>query len=329
MANQSEVLRLLMQTAPEYCSGDWLATQLGISRTAIWKLIQNLQQQGYSIESRHAKGYRYVANNQLSAPVIEAGLKTAPPFELIVLPTVDSTNAYLRRLVTQRTLSKPVVVIADTQTAGYGRSGRQFYSPRQTGLYLSIALPVDPNQPLDAGLLTTGTAVAVAKALRRLFAVDIQLKWVNDVLVNQRKVVGILSEGVTNLETRHVSTVIVGIGINLSTTAFPPELTHKAGALLTSPSTITRNRVASELLETFFAGYPMYQTGAFLPEYRRLSMVIGQQVALKSGQQTFTGKVLDIDAHGALVVALANGEQRHFSSGEIIKVNLLTGDYHG
>lgn len=329
MANQVAVLRLLIQAAPAYCSGDWLAQRLAISRTAIWKLVQGLQAAGHTIESRHGRGYRYVANNQLSAPVIEYALTALPPFDLTVLPTVDSTNAYLRRLVTQTPLALPKIVVADTQTAGYGRSGRAFYSPAQTGIYMSIGLPLSDQKALDAGLLTTSTAVVVAQTLQQLFAVDVSLKWVNDVLVNHHKVVGILSEGITSLETGQISAVIIGIGINLTTTAFPALLAHKAGAVIANPNGVTRNQVICELLRRFFNSYGTYRSGTFMDAYRKLSMVIDQQVELKSGTQKYRGVVTDIDAHGALVVKLETGQSRHFSSGEITKVNLLSGGYHG
>ncbi|RRK11397.1 biotin--[acetyl-CoA-carboxylase] ligase [Lactiplantibacillus garii] len=329
MANQTEVLRLLMANAPEYCSGDRLADELNISRTAIWKMVQGLQTAGYSIESRHGRGYRYVENNQLSVAGIQNGLDITPAVQLIVLPSVDSTNAYLKRMATRTPLTEPVVVVADSQTAGYGRSGRTFYSPGETGIYLSIGLPVTTDQPLDAGLLTTSTAVVVAQTLRQLFDVPVELKWVNDVLVNHHKVVGIMSEGITNLETGQISTVVVGIGINLTTAAFPSPLQSKAGAVLAHPTKVTRNQVIRQLLRTFFERYPSYRSGDFMPLYRQLSMVINQRVSLKSGARTYDGVVLDIAQTGALVVQLTDGRVQEFSSGEITKVNLLTGQYHG
>jgi len=328
MATQTEVLTQLMQTAPAYCSGDELAQLFGISRTAIWKTIQSLQGAGYTIESRHGRGYRYVPNNQLSATVIQAALPAAIAPQLVVLPTVDSTNAYLKRLVSQTPLSQPTVVVSDTQTAGYGRSGRAFYSPEATGIYLSIGLPMSPKQSFDPGLLTTGTAVAVAKTLTELFEVQVELKWVNDVLVNHHKVVGILSEAVADLEAGQLSTVIVGIGINLMTTDFPKALATKAGAV-TAKTDVTRNEVISTLLTEFFTSYQTYTTGDFMADYRRLSMVINQQVELKSGLKTVTGIVKDIDSTGALVVQLPSGQIQRLNSGEITKVNLLTGAYHG
>jgi len=328
MATQSEVLQQLIKVAPEYRSGDVLAQQFGISRTAIWKTVQGLQAAGYTIESRHGRGYRYVANNRLSASVIQSGLPVEMIPQLIVLPTVDSTNAYLKRLTSQAPLTYPTVVVADTQTAGYGRSGRNFYSPESTGIYLSIGLPVQPQQPFDPGLLTTSTAVAVAKTLAALFAVQVELKWVNDVLVNHHKVVGILSEAMADLESGQISTVIVGIGINLTTTDFPGKLAAKAGAVV-GQTTVTRNQVISRLLTEFLTGYRTYTTGDFMADYRRLSMVINQQVELKSGTKNLTGTVKDIDSTGALVVQLPSGRVQRVSSGEITKVNLLTGDYHG
>jgi len=328
MATQTEVLKQLIQTAPEYCSGDQLAQQFGISRTAIWKTIQGLQTAGYTIESRHGRGYRYVANNQLSALVIQNDLPDDIMTQLVLLPTVDSTNAYLKRLVSRTKLTQPTVVIAETQTAGYGRSGRDFYSPESTGIYLSIGLPMLGQQTFDPGLLTTSTAVAVAKTLTALFDVKVELKWVNDVLVNHHKAVGILSEAVADLEGGQISTVIVGIGINLTTQNFPGALSSKAGAI-TAQTDVTRNQVIVELLTEFFNNYQTYTTGDFMSDYRRLSMVINQQVELKSGAEIIKGVVKDIDSTGALVVQLPSGCVQRVSSGEITKVNLLTGDYHG
>lgn len=328
MVTQNEVLKLLIQTAPNYCSGDQLAQQFGVSRTAIWKAIQSLEGAGYTIESRHGQGYRYIANNQLSAIAIRAGLPTHLTPQLIVLPTVDSTNAYLKRLASQGPLAQPTVVIADTQTAGYGRSGREFYSPENTGIYLSIGLPITAQQGFDPGLLTTSTAVVVAQTLTDLFDVQVELKWVNDVLVNHHKVVGILSEAVADLEAGQISTVIVGIGINLTTNDFPTAIQAKAGAVL-SQTAVTRNEVISKLLTAFFTSYCTYTTGNFMPAYRRLSMVINQKVSLQSGTKKLTGIVKDIDSSGALVVQLPSGRVERLSSGEITKVNLLTGAYHG
>jgi len=329
MVNQSAVLRVLMRVAPEYCSQQQLATELNVSSVTITEAIQSLQASGYHVEERHDWGYRYVANNQLSAPVIECGLITAMPFELRVLPTVDSTNAYLKRHIMQTPLTKPLVVVADTQTAGYGRSGRAFYSPEQTGIYLSIGLPITDQQSFDAGLLTTSTAVVVAETLQQLFAVPVALKWVNDVLVNQHKVVGILAEGVTDPESSQLAAVVIGIGINLTTKAFPDDLASKAGAVVTKQVAVTRNQVIQELLRRFFNCYPTYQTGDFMPMYRQLSMVIGQQVALKAGDQSYRGQVVDIDQTGALVVRLVTGQLQRFTSGEITKVNLENGTYRG
>lgn len=330
MSTQTEVLNELLQAAPDYCSGDQLAQALAVSRTAIWKAIQGLQQAGYSIDSRHGRGYRYVANNQLSEPAITAGLTSSVQPTIIVLPTVDSTNAYLKRLISQQPLTQPTVVIADTQTGGYGRFGRTFYSPSETGIYLSIGLPIDATQPFDPGLLTTSTAVAVAKTLEQLFDVPVALKWVNDVLVNHHKAVGILSEATTDLETGQIATVIVGIGINLTTptTAFPSALQVKAGAVTTTTA-VTRNQVISTLLSKFFDSYATYTSGDFMTDYRRLSMVIGQTVDLQSGGQGIHGVVQDISDTGALIVKQATGEIHQYTSGEITKVNLQTGDYHG
>ncbi|MFC6181138.1 biotin--[acetyl-CoA-carboxylase] ligase [Lactiplantibacillus daowaiensis] len=330
MSTQTAVLTLLMQAAPDYCSGDQLAQQLAVSRTAIWKAIQGLQNEGYSIESRHGRGYCYVDNNQLSQPAIMQGITGPTTPTVIVLDQVDSTNAYLKRLATKQPLTMPTVVVANTQTGGYGRFGRAFYSPSETGLYLSIGLPIMAGMPFDPGLLTTSTAVVVAKTLRDLFDVPVELKWVNDVLVNHHKAVGILSEATTDLESGRISTVIVGIGINLTTPAneFPNGLQTKAGAV-TTQTTVTRNQVVSKLLSYFFAGYATYTTGDFMADYRQLSMVIGQQVELKSGDQLIYGTVQDINAAGALVLALPDGTQQSYNSGEITKVNLITGDYHG
>lgn len=319
------VLRYLMMHADGYVSGAELATELDVSRNAIWKAIQQLKEAGYQIESQHRVGYRYIGGNILNAAIIQQGVADA--VDVQVFQSIDSTNKFAKSLAVA-VPQQPVAIIANEQTAGYGRQGRAYYSPADDGLYLSLLLPMSGGQALNSGLLTTGVATVVAKTLAQLYDVHPQIKWVNDVIVNNHKVVGIMTEGIADLESGSLSYVIIGIGLNLTNSEFPSELAQKAGSLKLAQ--VDRNQLATELLKRLLALMTTYQAADFMSQYRELSLVIGQNVVVNRYGVEIRGYVRDIADDGALMLVTAAGEQR-FTSGEITKVNILNadGEYHG
>lgn len=311
-----------MQHTDEDTSGEQLATRYQVSRNAVWKVIKQLQAEGYLIESQHRRGYRYLGTKNLSAEQIAVHLQHS--LQVQVFQTIDSTNKLAKQLATENP-SRPLAIIANQQTAGYGRYGRQYYSPKDTGVYISLLLPM-ANKNVTSGLLTTGAAVAVVKIFESLYHVKLQIKWVNDLIYENRKIAGIMTEGITDFETGSLSYVIVGIGINLSTSNFPIEMQAKAGSL--NLQDLDRNLLVARLIDEMYQVLMGELTPTLLAYYREHSLVIGHEIVLDQRGKLIQGRVVDIDNQGALVVVTTTGIQT-FNGGEITKVKLLDGEYHG
>ncbi|MFT8411072.1 MAG: biotin--[acetyl-CoA-carboxylase] ligase [Schleiferilactobacillus perolens] len=253
----------------------------------------------------------------LSAAVINA----AQDVPVTVFATLPSTNRYAKDFAQHHSVSGAQAFIADTQTAGYGKRGRAFYSPSGSGLYLSLLVPAATVAPLAPGLLTTGAAVALVDALQPFFPETLfHVKWINDIIVQDRKCGGIL------VEQTH-DAVVIGIGLNLFTAAFPESIQDKAGSLGTLP--VDRNAIAAALLTQLMALLPQYHTGHFIPRYAQLSMVLGQLVTLTIGQTQVQGVARMIAPTGQLILSFPDGTSQAFSAGEVTKVDLPTANYGG
>lgn len=235
-----------------------------------------------------------------------------PGWRVYTFRRISSTEDFAKDLVRQQPTNKqPLLVVADEQTNGYGRYGRQFYSPQQTGIYLSIAMPKIDCPP---GLLTISLAVTVVHVLEHYFPTkQLQLKWVNDIYLAQKKVAGLLVEQVAGM-------LICGIGINLSTTDFPLNLREKAGALTTQPI-IQHSAIIKSLINEIQNDLDRYADGEMLDEYRERLMILHQLVTIKVAHRLITGHVRDITSTGALIVETLQGERVTINSGEVVKVN--------
>lgn len=323
MSTKDELLKIFLLNENQWVSGSQLAQKLSISRESIWKGVDALRKQGHRIESQRSLGYRYLGSDHLDSAVIKMQTKGRFAGEIHTARSIDSTQNWAKQYLSSHQPDRPVAFLADQQTAGYGRRGRQFYSPQKTGLYFSLVLPHNPMSALPKiGLLTTGVAVAVGHVLKRTFPDhDFSYKWVNDIYVNGHKVCGILTEATLELESASSAALIVGIGINLSTADFPNEFAQKAGSIAPG-QTVDRNRLAAELLVEIMSIYHEYDSGKFLPEYRDHSLVLNRPVELKIGNRQVVGTAIDIDEQGGLVVELADGTKQSFISGEVTKVNL-------
>jgi len=254
-----------------------------------------------------------MTNKPLSRSEIQARLNT--PINILKFDKIDSTNTFSKEYIATHP-NNTAVVIAEAQTNGYGRFQRDFYSPQSTGIYLSIIIPTDKIIP---GLLTTMTGLTTVKALKRSFPeVNLKLKWINDILLNSKKIGGILAENIPN---DNGSNLIIGIGINLNTIEFPDELKSIAGSI-SNNSTVDRNKIIADILNCFFEQFKTYQTGEFLPEYRRICDTLTRTVRITNGNQETIGQAIDIAADGSLVL-LDNKKLRHIiNSGEVTKVYL-------
>lgn len=220
-----------------------------------------------------------------------------------VLQTVDSTNEYLKSLA-KNGAPAGTAVLAETQTAGRGRLGRPFFSPPGSGLYLSALLRP---ATLDPGRITTLAAVVTAEAIEEICGLEVAIKWVNDLFFEGKKLCGILTEGAGN------GFAILGIGINVSNRAFPPELAPIATSLERACGKVAdRNRLAASILAKLKNADPC--SAAHMAEYRRRSLVLGREVGLPNGERV---RAVGIDDDGALCVVGADGTPRRIATGEV------------
>lgn len=317
MATKDNLLALLTDRAGEYLSGEELAQQLGVSRTAVWKAVNALRKAGFEIDAVQNKGYSLVGSRDVLHEGTVRKYLTQPIGQLLVQPTVTSTNALLRELAADRA-PEGTVVIAGEQTRGRGRLGRSFYSPADTGLYLSLLLRPEGFSPAQAVRMTTMAAVAVCQAIEAVSGRNARIKWVNDIFLDGRKVCGILTEGSFDLETGSLNSIILGVGINVYAPAdgFPRELEQIAGAVLPEPITDGRSRLAAEFLNRFLELYRQ-QDSTYAAEYRRRSLVLGRQVLVITPAEQKTALALDVDEECRLLVQYPDGKTEALSSAEI------------
>ena len=229
---------------------------------------------------------------------------------LILGDCVDSTNLKVKEMALHGA-AEGCTLIAASQSGGRGRLGRTFHSP-EGGLYLSTLLR--PAGDIDPARITCCAAVAAARAIESLCNVPIDIKWVNDLYIHNRKVAGILAEGVLTPEG-DLSAVVLGIGINLYGT-LPAELDGIATTLEQQGATLSREAVAAAFLNEWERVYPAADTAAVMAEYRRRNLVLGRQVTVVQGNSTYPATVTAITDGGHLLVSTPDGE-RELSSGEV------------
>ena len=316
---KEDLLSLLWQNADAYISGEELARRLSVSRTAVWKAIGQLREAGYNIESVSNRGYRLLSESDvLSEEGIRRHLKHQE-LKLQVYKTITSTNTVLKALAAEGAPAG-LALIAGEQTAGRGRMGRSFYSPADSGLYLSLLLR--PNvSAVEATRLTACAAVAVAETIEELSGRPAQIKWVNDIFVDGRKVCGILTEASVDCENGMMHYVIIGLGVNTHVPAgdFPEEIRGIAGAAFDSDSIPElRCRLAAGILDrlaeyTENPGAPRVFEG-----YRSRSLVLGKAInILAPGRDPVPAEVLDLEEDYALLVRLPDGSTQRLNSGEV------------
>ena len=293
----------------ETVEGAKLARELGVSRNAVWKVMNSLRQNGYEIEAVPNRGYRLLSvPDRLSEAEIRRWLAAELAGRTLEIhEQLDSTNNRAKALAAAGA-PHGTAVIADSQTGGRGRLGRSFFSPEHSGVYMTVILR--PNcAPEQAGLLTSLAAVAAARAVEKVSGADVKIKWVNDLYLNDKKICGILTEAGLGLEAGRLEYAVVGIGINVNRMVFPPELKGIATSIGNETGTAPdRNRLIAEILNELDALYGDLETGAFLAESRRRSNVIGRTVTVMEGGRKYPARALDIDSQGRLVIETEAGK---------------------
>ncbi len=319
MTVKQEVIKYMMEHKGEPFSGARIASALGVSRNSVWKAVSALRSEGYEINGTTNRGYTFISeNNVLSKEGIVRFMKQKDRADVRVLQSVDSTNNYVKRLAADGE-KEGVVVVSEEQTAGKGRLGRHFESPKKTGIYMSILLR--PKFSAEKSLaITTIAAVAVARAIEDVTGYDTRIKWVNDIYLRGRKVVGILTEASVNFENAGLEYAVTGIGINVQYPegGFPNEIKHIAGAIFTQEcGDDTRCRIVARVLDYFFEYYDRMPNNSYIEEYRRRSLLTGREIAFTEGEVSRTGLVKGIDDECRLIVQMPDGEVRRFSTGEV------------
>ena len=319
MTTKERLLSLLESQQGSFFSGEELAQELQVSRAAVWKAVNALRQEGFAIDAANNRGYCLSRDaDVLSVQGIRKHL--APEnrdIPITLLPTVPSTNAAARELAEQGAPSGSLV-LSRTQTRGRGRYGRSFFSPADTGLYLSILLRPSHTSPRQTVTLTAAAAVAMCQAIESVCDEAPQIKWVNDIYLQGKKVCGILTEAAFGLETGVPEYVVVGAGLNVYTPegGFPPELESTAGGLLPHRAADVKNRLAAEFVNRFLS-LAQAQPEDFLEDYRSRSLVLGKRVTVLSGDKEQEALALGIDDSCRLVVRYDSGETETLSWGEI------------
>lgn len=316
---KEEILRLL-RSADGYISGQELCNRFGVSRTAVWKAINQLKEAGYEIEAQQNKGYRLMAAPDL---MTEAEIKSLMHTEwvakeVLYFDTIDSTNTKAQELA-EKGYPSGTLVVADKQESGKGRRGRSWVSPSGTGIFMTLMIKPDIN-PNNASMLTLVAALAVAKAITSVTGEEALIKWPNDIVVNGKKVCGILTE--MNAQFDYINHIVVGIGINVHNESFPEEISQMASSLMIEAGgkRFHRAQIIAETMSYFEQYYDTFlktqDLSALVREYDELLVNMNKAVRVLDPKEPFDGKAMGITPKGELIVETWES-RKLVSSGEV------------
>lgn len=316
---KEEILRLL-RSADGYISGQELCNRFGVSRTAVWKAINQLKEAGYEIEAQQNKGYRLMAAPDL---MTEAEIKSLMHTEwvareVLYFDTIDSTNTKAQELA-EKGYPSGTLVVADKQESGKGRRGRSWVSPSGAGIFMTLMIKPDIN-PNNASMLTLVAALAVAKAITSVTGEEALIKWPNDIVVNGKKVCGILTE--MNAQFDYINHIVVGIGINVHNESFPEEISQMASSLMIEAGgkRFHRAQIIAETMSYFEQYYDTFlktqDLSALVREYDELLVNMNKAVRVLDPKEPFDGKAMGITPKGELIVDTWES-RKLVSSGEV------------
>ena len=323
--DKSDILTLLRNSA-DYVSGQQLCDQFGVSRTAVWKVINQLKEEGYQIESVSRTGYHLLASpaDILSQSEIASRLQTKwAGKKLYYVDSTGSTNTDAKRFAEEGD-PHGTTVVADMQTAGKGRRGRKWQSPSGINTYFTILLKPD-FAPDKASMLTLVMALSVAEAIEEVTELKAEIKWPNDIVVNKKKVVGMLTEMSTTPEMDEIQYVVVGVGVNVnmgSIEEFPDEIRETATSLrIESGKQINRAVLVEHILERFEQNYEKFEQtldlSGLLDAYQSHLVNVDAQVRVLDPTGEYTGISHGINTTGELIVEKEDGSIVNVYAGEV------------
>ncbi len=316
---KAEILRLLRESEG-FVSGQFLCEHFGVSRTAVWKAVEQLKKSGYEIEAVRKKGYRLTTINQCYGKAeIESRIETKSfGRQVVFFSEIDSTNQKAKLLGEEK---KPegTLVVADRQTLGKGRRGRHWESPSGQNIYMSLLLyPEVPTA--TAPQLTLVMAMAVATALQESYQLEVGIKWPNDLVVNGKKICGILTE--MSVEAEFINHVVIGVGINVDQEEFPAEIAEKATSLKVETGiSVARSALIAAIMKNFESYYEEFMEqgnlGKLKADYNGLLLNKDKEVRISTPKEDYTATGLGITDTGELLVRLADGSQQEIYAGEV------------
>ncbi|MCU9613688.1 biotin--[acetyl-CoA-carboxylase] ligase [Caldibacillus lycopersici] len=318
---RQNLLDAFRNAAGEFISGEKLANTIGCSRTAVWKHIEELRNEGFEVEAIRKKGYRLAEHpNTLTENEIYLGLQTKYIGKTIhFYESLPSTQQVAKELALNGA-TEGTLVISDEQTLGRGRLARAWHSPKGTGIWTSII--IRPKIPIQqAPQLTLLTAVAAVQAIEEQTDIDVSIKWPNDLLINGKKVCGILTE--LQAEENQIQSIIIGIGINVNQqlTDFPEELHSIATSLsMEVNDKINRAKLVQSLCFHLEKLYETYLTLGFQPIkllWESYALSIGKQITARTLNGTYSGIALGINEQGVLLLETSDGKIQHIYSADI------------
>lgn len=318
---KEKILDLLKTNGNEYISGQYISELLGITRSAIWKYINSLKEEGYIIESVSRRGYKLIQSPDILTPdEIKPKLNTKfIGHNIIHFDTINSTNIKAKELAASGE-SDGTVIISEEQTAGKGRLGRQWVSPKGKGIWMSIILRPDMD-PIHASKVTLIGAAAVFNALSAL-NISALIKWPNDLVINNKKTCGILTEMSAELNQIHYLVMGIGINVNLNEEDFPIQMRSIATSLKSvSGIDIDRKALIADILNNFEILYTEFiQTNSIVTSVeicKKNSIFIGKDVKIIKFDKEFIAKAIDLDNEGQLIIEHSDGTIETVFSGEI------------
>ena len=315
---KAAILKILRETG-DYVSGQEICEKLGVSRTAVWKVIRQLQEEGYQVDAARSRGYRIIDGpDVMTAEEVESLLDTEWAGKPVVYyPETDSTNIRIRHLGDEGA-PHGTLAVADRQTAGRGRRGRTWESPGGSCIYMSILLRPDL-APEKAPMLTLVMACGVAEGIMDCADVKVQIKWPNDIIVSGKKLAGILTEMSTQVD--YINHVTVGVGINVNVQNFPEEI-QTATSLLSETGTQTKRApVIAAVMKHFEENYKIFmQTedmSGLMEKYSGLLINRGREVLILEKDSEYKAFAEGINQKGELVVRREDGTVEKICAGEV------------
>ncbi|MCX7714965.1 MAG: biotin--[acetyl-CoA-carboxylase] ligase [Clostridia bacterium] len=305
----------ILKTNNGHISGETISERLGISRSAVWKYINKLKEEGYIIDSVTNKGYKLVGlPDILSSEEIKDGLATSFVGQTVYFfPETDSTNNCAKA---QANSADGSLFITEKQNSGKGRLGKSWSSPYGTGIWMSILLKPDI-LPSQVPKLTLVAGLAVCNALKKS-DINAQIKWPNDIVINGKKVCGILTE--MSAEIEKVNFVICGIGVNVNTENFPNDISQTATSIfIETKQKQNRKKILQDILYEFEDMYLIFLNqgiASLLPAYKENCVTLNKIVSVIFRDKTITAEAIDIDEDGSLII-FHNGSRLAVNSGEV------------